>query len=123
MGETTVTLHSHEEAQLQEFLPKLKDKYTAISGGDEDRINEMLTLFNHLQTVFDSVTDGPTEYTLTDSEWQDLTLALEELSDTRAGWLEAKIGRRAEVSPAAMGFTSSVPFMTLMTGETPTQPE
>jgi len=120
-----ITVRDYERRQLVEFIPDLIDHYEERNGSDAaDRIDEMLDLFDELYETFDEEIDGTeASYDVGADNWRDLALALEELDNTRASWLRAKIGRRAELPVIHMGFTTNVPFMALQTGQEPKRPD
>lgn len=113
----TITLRATERAQLTEFLPALIDLY------EQQELPEKITSFESIQDMVTADGDAPIEYDFGHRLIQDLVVGLEELDSTRASWLRAKIGRRAECKPIHMGFISRVPPMAMVTGETPTRPD
>jgi len=116
-----ISIRNYERQQLTEYLPELIDLYEGRELADERNLIER---FETMLSEFEAEIDGDEEmYGMGADNWRDLAIALEELDDTRASWLSAKIGRRAELPSIHMGFTTSVPFMTLATGKDPIRPD
>lgn len=116
-----IRIRDYERRQLVEFLPQIIDLYSDRQL-DDDR--NLIERFETMYDEFDDDIDGmDAMYDVGADNWRDLAMALDELDDTRASWLRAKIGRRAELPAVHMGFTTTVPFMTLATGEAPVRPD
>jgi len=116
-----ISIRNYERQQLTEYLPELIDLYEGRELADERNLIER---FEEMLDEFEQEIDGDEAmYDLGADNWRDLAVALDELDDTRASWLRAKIGRRAELPSVHMGFTTSVPFMVLATGEDPVRPD
>lgn len=116
-----ISIRNYERQQLTEFLPDIIDVYEEF---DSDEMDDRVATFESMLTTFDEDIDGDEErYDLGADQWRDLAIGLDELDDTRASWLSAKIGRRAELESIRMGFTTVVPFMSLRTGKTPVRPD
>jgi len=117
-----IMLRDYERRQLTEFVPQIIDLYKERDLEDDDR--NLVERFEEMLEEFEQEIDGTeADYDLGADNWRDLSMALDELDETRASWLRAKIGRRAELPAVHMGFTTNVPFMTLATGENPTRPD
>lgn len=116
-----ITIRDYERRQLMEFLPDVIDVYAKY---EDDAMVETRETFEELQGTFSQEIDGTeSEYDIGAEQWRDVAMGLDELDETRASWLSAKIGRRADLSSIQMGFTTNVPFMALTTGEDPIRPE
>lgn len=113
-----IVIRDYERKQLTEFLPELIQLY-------EDRdLDDKAVLFEEMLGEFEQEIDGiEASYDVGADNWRDLSIALDELDNTRASWLRAKIGRRAELPSVHMGFTTRVPFMALQTGMEPKRPD
>lgn len=117
-----IRIRDYERRQLTEYLPEVIELYEDRDLADDDR--NLVERFETMLTEFEEEIDGTEEmYDMGSDNWRDLAMALEEVDDTRASWLRAKIGRRAELPTVHMGFTTTVPFMTLATGEEPVRPD
>lgn len=113
-----ITIRDYERKQLVEFLPELIDLY------EQKELDEEAALFKELVPVFEEEPETKFDtYDCGADTWRTLAQALEELDEMRASWLSAKIGRRAELSVVQMGFTTTVPAMTLETGVEPKRPD
>lgn len=113
-----IRIRDYERRQLTDFLPRLIELY------EDSELAEKAEVFEEMQQIFEDDIDGTEKmYDLGADDWRDLAVGLEELDETRASWLKAKIGRRAELPTIHMGFTTSVPFMTLVTGDDPVRPD
>lgn len=117
-----IALREYERRQLVEYVPQIIDLYEDRELADDDRnlVERFEEMYGELQAEIDGTEQS---YDFGAANWRDLAMALEELDDMRASWLRAKIGRRAELSAIQMGFTTNIPFMSMVTGETPTRPE
>jgi DNA repair ATPase RecN len=116
-----ISIRDYERRQLTEFLPDVIDIYAEY---EDEAMVEKKEAFEEMLDEFEAEIDGTeANYDLGSNNWRDLAVGLEELDDTRASWLKAKIGRRAELSTIHMGFTTNVPFMTLVTGNDPVRPD
>jgi len=117
-GYNEITLRYTERAQLAEFLPEIIDLY------ETKELDELADAFELMDDAIERpVTDGRKAYDFGQEGWTNLCIALDELDSTRAAWLSAKIGRRANLDAAYMGFTTTVPFMASQVGVDPTRPE
>lgn len=112
-----IRLRDYERKQLVEFLPAIIQDYKERELEDDRNLVER---FEAMRTELDEEIDETEQYyDFGADDWRDLCVALESLDETRASWLRSKIGRRAELPTVHMGFTTSVPFMTIATGEDP----
>lgn len=112
-----IRLRDYERKQLVEFLPAIIQDYKERELEDDRNLVER---FEAMRTELDEEIDETEQYyDFGANDWRDLCVALESLDETRASWLRSKIGRRAELPTVHMGFTTSVPFMTIATGEDP----
>lgn len=117
-----ISIRDYERRQLTEFIPQIIDLYKDRDLEDDDR--NLVERFETMLDEFEQEIDGTeADYDLGADNWRDLSMALDELDETRASWLRAKIGRRAELPAVHMGFTTNVPFMALATGEDPVRPD
>lgn len=117
-GRDEITLRRIERKQLAEFLPEIIDLY-------QDReLPELVDAFELMDDAIDCPVDGEREtYEFGSDGWKNLCIALDELDSTRAAWLSAKIGRRADLDALYMGFTTRVPFVGSYVGVDPSRPE
>jgi hypothetical protein len=117
-----IRIRDYERRQLTEYLPEIIELYEDRELADDDR--DLVERFETMLDEFESEIDGTEAmYDMGADNWRDLATALDELDDSRASWLRAKIGRRAELPTVQMGFTTTVPFMALATGEDPVRPD
>lgn len=114
MGRDEITIREYERRQLMDLLPQAIELYE--DSEVDDTAEELEAI---LPEFADEQDDAEQEYDLGADTWREISLALEEIGGSRAGWLSAKIGRRAELSAVRMGFSTSVPIGVLMTGKTP----
>lgn len=113
-----ITLRYTERTQLAEFLPEIIDLY------ETKELDELADAFELMDDAIEQpVTDGCKAYDFGQDGWENLCIALDELDSTRAAWLSAKIGRRANLDAPYMGFTTTVPFVGSYIGVDPTRPE
>lgn len=111
----SVQLRSCEIGLMESALQDAIETYREKSLSDEAAV---------MESVRDSVPDSSAEpLEVQKSDLELCCTAFREFEDTRLAWFRSKIARRAQLSPVQMGFTTTVPFMSMVTQTDPTRPE